>query len=259
MPDSETADQTGTEEQGGQTAQQPTAEDHAIKMGWNPEYDGPDKIDAGEFIRRAPLFEKIKGQSRELKEVKKLMEGMATTFKAVTTAQYNKGIADAEAKMKAAEAEFDVAAYKQAQSEKTQLETAKAATSAPASEPPEVTEFCERNPWFEKDRGMRTDALDYREKFIKSNPDASIAETLEYVERRMKKDYPEAFEAKETTTKKPAGSAVEGASPSSHTDPLNKLKASMSAEEKRIMKMFVKDGGLTEKEYLTDYATVRGA
>ena len=37
-----------------------------------------------------------------------------------------------------------------------------------------------------------------------------------------------------------------------------KLRASMTAEEKRIMRMYVKPGGMTETEYLTSYAQVRG-
>lgn len=247
----------GTEEAEG--AKGPTIEETATAQGWNPDYDGPDKIDAAEFVRRKPLFDKIKGQGRELKEVKKLMEGMANTFKAATEAQYKKGIADAEARMKQAEATFDLPAFKQASAEKQQLEQAQAAhVSAPAGEPAEVTEFCERNPWFEKDAAMRTDALDYRENYLKRNPGAPIADTLAYIEKKMARDYPDAFAGKPAGTKTPAAPAVEGAGGAPKVDALAKLKASMTGEEKRIMKMFVGEGKLTEAEYLKDYATVRG-
>jgi len=253
----EAADQIGTE--GTAEAKGPTIEETATAQGWNPDYDGDDKIDAAEFVRRKPLFDKIKGQGKELKEVKKLMEGMATTFKSMTEAQYKKGIADAEARMKTAEAAFDISEFKAASAEKQQLETAQAAHVAPASEPVEVTEFCERNPWFEKDPAMRTDALDYRENYLRRNPGAPVKDVLAYIEKKIARDYPDAFTEKPAAGKQtPAAAAVEGAGSTSKVDPIAKLKASMTGEERRIMKMFVKPGGLTEAEYLKDYAAVRG-
>ncbi len=252
MPD-ETLPVEGAE---GQEAAQPTIEEIAAAQGWNPDHDGPDKIDAAEFVRRKPLFDKIKAQNKELREVKKLVEGMATTYKTMSEAQFKKGSAAAEERMRAAEAEFDVKAYKEASHDKQQLEAAQSSTVT-ATEPPEVTEFCEKNPWFEKNAVMRTDALDYREKYLKANPNAPIADVLEYISTKIKRDYPEAFEP--TEKKRATPSAVEGASASSVSDPLSKLKASMSTEEKRIMKMFVGEGSgkMTEKEYLESYSTVR--
>lgn len=251
----ESAEQTGTE--GQEENKQPTIEEIAAQQGWNPDHEGADKIDAAEFVRRKPLFDKIKAQNRELKEVKKLVEGMATTYKTMSEVQYKKGIESAEKRMKEAEESYDIGAFKQASAEKAELETAQAANTAPAAEPPEVTEFCERNPWFEKNAAMRTDALDYRENFLKRNPGAPVKDVLEYIETKIKRDYPEAFETKES--KKPNVSAVEGASTSSHTDPLAKLKASMSADERRIMKMYVGEGSgkMSEKEYLESYSQVR--
>jgi hypothetical protein len=250
----EAADQPGTNEE----VQQPTIEEIAAQQGWKADHEGPDKIGAQEFINRKPLFDKIKAQNRELKEVKKLVEGMANTYKSMSDAQYRKGIADAAQKMKDAEDAYDVKAFKEASNEKAALETAQAATvtAIPAADQSLIDAFCEKNTWFDTNKIMRTDALDYREKFVKRNPDASTQEVLEYVETKMKKDYPESFEPA-PNTRRPAVSAVEGASTASHADPLNKLKASMSAEEKRIMGMFTKNGNMTEKEYLESYSQVR--
>lgn len=253
----EIADQTGEEEAHSEPSG-PTIEEQAQKMGWNPDHQGVDKLDAAEFIRRAPLFERIKKQSDSIKRLEKLVEGMANTYKGATEAQYKKGIKDAEDRMKTAEAEYDVAAFKQAQAEKAALETQQAATIAPAAEPQEVTDFCERNPWFEKSATMRTDALEYGDKFMKRNPDATIAERLEYIETKMKKDYPDAFAAPDEEDKpRKSAAAVEGAGHGGKVDPLAKLKNSMSSDEKRIMAMYTKNGNMTEKEYLESYSTVR--
>jgi hypothetical protein len=258
----QTADQTGTEGTEGQQAATPTIEELAAKQGWNSDYDGPDKIDAAEFVRRKPLFDRIQSQNNSIKRLEKLVEGMAGTFKTATDAQYKKGIQDAEARMVAAEGAFDVAAFKQASADKQKLEQAQAAhVSAPAGEPAEVTEFCERNPWFEKDPAMRTDALDYRENYLRRNPNAPIKDVLAYVEKKIARDYPEVFKKPDADDDEPKparrASAVEGSTASPKGDPLAKLKASMTGEEKHIMAMFTKNGQMTEKEFLESYSAVR--
>lgn len=240
--------------------QGPTIEDVAREMGWNPEHDGPDKIDAAEFVRRKPLFDKIKQQSKELKDIKRMVEKITTTHKQISEAQYRRGIADAERRMKAAKDTLDVDAYGQALQDKQQLEQAVVAQNTQAELPPEVAEWCERNKWFDADTVMQADALEYREKFVRLNPNAPIKDVLAYVEKKIRKEYPEAFEEEKPRDKpKPSAAAVEtGGSEGGKSDPFAKLKSSMSAEEKRIMKMFIGPGKMTEAEYLKDYAAVRG-
>ena len=55
-------------------------EQKAMEMGWRPktEFEGEedDFIDAKEFVRRKPLFDKIETQSRELKNVRKAIEAL---------------------------------------------------------------------------------------------------------------------------------------------------------------------------------------
>ena len=90
------------------------------------------------------------------------------------------------------------------------LQQAKTAAAPKDTTPPEVDEWCDRNTWFESDKGMKADALEYRAKYLKANPDASITDTLEYIEKKIKKDYPEVFtaEKKEETPPRKAGPAA---------------------------------------------------
>ncbi len=235
----------------------PSIEDIAKEQGWNPNHEGPDKIDAAEFVRRKPLFDKIKAQNKELKEIKKSVDLMAQTYKSMSEAQYKRGIADADKRMKAAEEALDIDGYKEAAADKALLETSHTDIKGPV--PPEVEDFCARNPWFDNDPIMQTDALEYREKYIKRNPDASLSDVLKYVEIKIKKDYPEKFEQSPKEVKKPSAAAVEDGTPgaSVSSDPLIKLKNSMSPEERRVMKMFTGSGQMTETEYLKSYAEVR--
>ena len=240
----------------------PSIEETAREQGWNPDYTGPDRIDAAEFVRRKPLFDKIRLQSRELREIKQSVDAMAKTYKSMSEAQYRRGIADAAKRMDEAEATYNVGAYKEALKEKTELEAAQASVShtIPEGLPPEVADFCNRNPWFDKDKIMQVDALEYKDRYIKRNPNAPLKDVLLYVEERIKRDYPEKFtREKAPTSPPPKVPTVETGGPSTPTtnDSLAKLKASLTSEEKRVMKMFVTPGGMTEAEYLKSYAEVR--
>lgn len=240
----------------------PTIEDLAREQGWNPDHSGPDKLSAEEFVRRKPLFDKIHAQSRELKEIKRSVAAMADTYKSMSEAQYRRGIADAQKRMDEAEASFNVAAFKEAQQEKSDLESASRAIPKVDPVPAEVEDFCERNPWFDKDKVMQVDALEYKDRYLKRNPSAPLKEVLEYVEARIKRDYPEKFAAASSPSaakREGSASAVEGGGSASKgsADPLAKLEASMSAEEKRVMAMFTSGGKMTKAEYLKSYAEVR--
>jgi cytochrome c556 len=61
-----------------QAPQRSDIETRALEMGWRPkeEFEGSedDFIDAKEFVRRKPLFEKIEHQSKELKQIKQALE-----------------------------------------------------------------------------------------------------------------------------------------------------------------------------------------
>jgi hypothetical protein len=243
-----------------ETPQDPTVEDLAREMGWNPEHEGPDKLSADEFVRRKPLFDKIKQQGKELKEIRRMLEKVTTTSKLMSEAQYKRGIADATKRMKAAEDTLDINAFKQAATEKAQLEQGLQQVSTPDI-PPEVEEWCNNNKWFDENDAMQADALAYREQYVRVHPNAPISKVLQYVEQKIKKDYPEAFEAEKPkpAAAKPSTPAVEsGGNSGGKVDPFAKLKNAMSAEEKRIMKQFIGPGKMTESEYLEQYATVRG-
>lgn len=242
----------------------PTIEDTAREQGWNPDYTGPDKIDAAEYVRRKPLFDKIHAQGRELKEIKRSVDSMVGTYKSMSEAQYQRGVKDAEKRMAEAEASFNVVAYKEAAADKAVLEQSHQAIeqATPAGVPPEVEIWCNANPWFDKDKIMQTDALEYKDRYVKRNPSAPLNEVLAYVEARIKKDYPEKFPviAASTIAKSvPTTPPVEGggSGSSSKSGDFSKLESSMTQEEKRVMAMFTASGKMSKAEYLKSYAEVR--
>lgn len=224
----------------------------AKAVGWKE--DGP--LDAKTFLRTMP--DRFGAQSKELKEIKHTVQGMAKQYKAATEASYKRGIAEAEARMKIAKESQDFEAFEAASDEKNRLVEASKTNESQLI--PEVEEFIARNEWFDKDKVMTADALDYKERYLAKFPGAPPADVLDYVEKKMRRDYPDAFksEKKEEDVKPP--NAVEGAKGGgggNPKDPIAKLKASLTEDEKRVMDQFVKWGNMTEKDYLEEYAKVR--
>ena len=71
-------------------------EKRAIEMGWRPkeEFNGDeaDFIDAGEFVRRKPLFDKIEDSSRQIKQLHKALEAFKQHYSSVKEAEYNRAL-----------------------------------------------------------------------------------------------------------------------------------------------------------------------
>src|SRR5690349_15603602 len=80
-----------------------------MEMGWNPEFDGPDEdfIDAKEFVRRKPLFDKIEHQSKELKQVKTALEALKVYATTANETAYKKALSDLKSARKVALTEGD--------------------------------------------------------------------------------------------------------------------------------------------------------
>ena len=73
-------------------------EQKALEMGWKPkeEFDGDETeyIDAGEYVRRRPLFDKIEHQSKELKDVKKALRMLQDHHTKVREVEYQHALQD---------------------------------------------------------------------------------------------------------------------------------------------------------------------
>lgn len=235
---------------------QPTVEEVAKSMGWRTKESmkDPEKfVDAATYIKRTAAIKD--DLNREVKNLKKSVEGIAKTFETATHAQYQKGIQDAEKRMKEAKEAYDFDAFEQAQREAAYL---KQQVAAPTSAPSEIQDFIERNTWFDKNKEMTADALDYKERYIKANPDSDAAEVLAYVEKRIKRDYPEEFEDKSTVSKQPT--AVEGVrSGNTTTESWSRQEKELSQFEKNIMESMITQmhNGkpvITKKQYIEQLA-----
>lgn len=206
----ENADQLGTEgtEGGDNQAAPPSIEEVARSIGYRSkeEMKDPSKhVDAAEYIKRTADFNK--GYRAEIKQLKRSIDGITATVSQVAVQKHAEGVREAEARLKAAKESFDPDAIENAT---VKLQQVKAATPQTNSAPPEVDEWCERNPWFDTDKTMKTDALEYGDKFQKRNPDATLQEKLDYIEAKIRKEYPDKFKKVEAEPRKGSAAGVEG-------------------------------------------------
>jgi len=180
----------------------------AREKGWKPEseYDGPPGgfVDADEFLKREPLFDRIKAQSKELKGLKKTIEAMTSQFQTQLKAQVAVKERELRAAKKEAIKDGDIEQVEALDAEIDQLkQTAK--EEAPQI-PDEVSSWIEANPWFRDDKEMNAFAIAHNRTYIASHP-GEIAESLEATAKAVRKAFPEKFEKSKPKT---APSPVEG-------------------------------------------------
>jgi hypothetical protein len=163
----------------------------AREKGWKPkgewESDPEDWIDAKEFIKRQPLFDKIKNLNKRQKELEKTINGMAQHYNISVAQAKQRALQELQAQKKEAIEVGD--ADRVAQIEKN-MHSVQQTPSMPEHNPglaPEIQDFVEANKeWFNKDQEMTNFAVSYNETYLKTHPgelDTSLAETMKAVKR----------------------------------------------------------------------------
>lgn len=187
------------------------AEETARSQGWKPkeEYAGDPAlwVDAKEFLGRAPLFEKIKGQTKAVKDLQRTVDAMAKNFTKIVDATANAKIAELKAAKREAIESGDAARVEVIEKAIDEQKAVKAdAPTAPAVAPA-VKEWVDRNGWYTTDQEMHDFALAYNDSYLKRHPE-DIEGSLEATEKATKRAFPEKFPG---ARKGSAAPAVEGA------------------------------------------------
>lgn len=236
----------------------------ALEMGWRPkdDYEGDEEefIDAREFVRRKPLFEKIEHQSRELKEVRKALRELQGHHQKIAEVSYRKAMDDLKVQYKKAledgDADKVTEITEQIADAKAEEKASKVRMAQASAQPhPDFMRWVERNQWYAQDEDLRTRADRIGTSLAMADPQKDPNEILEEVTRRVKELYPNKFE--NPYRKKP--SAVDGGSKGSANKSSNKGDdVELSEEETKVMKRLVRMNVMTEKEYKDDIRKLRG-
>jgi len=249
--------ESSTQAPSGQTDKQVELELRAKDMGWKPleEFKGDpeDFIDAGEFVRRKPLFDKIETTGKQLKHISTSLEYLKEHYKKVKETEYNRALADMKAQLKDAKREGNnelVADIEEAQERVTkerdefleEVETIKVEKGPH----PAFEQWLARNKWYTSSESMRAyaDVVGTRLHKQKMEPEQVLLE----VEKAIKKEFPEKFR----NPNRDNAPSVEGSSSRivKKNDPLD--TSFLNEQDIRVMNQLVRDKVLTKEEYIAD-------
>ncbi len=238
-------------------------EQKAMEMGWRPkaDFDGDDEdfIDATEFVRRKPLFDKIEHQSKELKEVKKVLRSLQDHHVKVKEVEFKRALDYLKSQKKEAMETGDTDRVIEIDEQLVDMKAARKAAELQEQEPkqapphPDFVAWVDTNKWYAQDAKLRSFADKLGVDYAEENPELPPTEVLKYVAKKVKAAFPEKF--KNPNRSQPA--AVDGGSPASKP-----TKASdnfqLSEEEERVMKTFVRAGIMTKDDYIKELKAMRG-
>ena len=147
-------------------------------------------VNAEEFIKRKPLFDTIRQQSKAIKELKKTIDSVVQFSKQNADLEVKKAIENLNAQKREAIGIGDIETVEKIdKSIKLHEDAAKKAAEVAPSVPPEVLEWTEKNKWFDEDMEMQDFATAYCASYAKRNPSHSIEKALSATEVAVKKAF----------------------------------------------------------------------
>jgi hypothetical protein len=191
----------------GKEKQEPEKVDYekiAKSKGWKPkdEFSGEAWIGAEEFVKREPLFEKIKGLKSEIKtvhtsneEMKQLVRTMTETYVKDRDVAVKRAIDDLKAQKKEAIEVGDVAKVEKIDEQIEAQKQVKVDIPKQAEVRPEITTWIGKNKWFDENPKLQKFAISFNKAYTADNTEASLAEVLEETEKAVKLRYPEEFKS----------------------------------------------------------------
>ncbi len=241
-----------------------SVEQKALEMGWRPktdfEGDEDDFIDAQEFVRRKPLFEKIDHVGKELRETRKALKALQEHHTKVKEAEYQNALKQLRAEKKVALEEGDADRLIEIDEQMAEAKAVDVAQRTQqhqqASQPhPNFVAWVGKNQWYQSDVELRSVADQIGTAYAAKNPETSPDDVLKYVEQRVRKLYPENFR----NPNKERPSAVEGRTQTQASEKKDGISDyPLTDEERKVMNTFVRQGIMSKEEYIKDLKAVKG-
>jgi len=242
-----------------QEAPQPSSiELRAMEMGWKPKEefhgDEDDFIDAKEFVRRQPLFEKIEHQNKQIKAVTKALEALKTHYTRVEQAAVEKAILQMKTARKEALANGDGDQFELLDDEikkaETQLDKIEQVQKEPIVEEPvthpEWQAFNSRNPWYNTVGYMRKYADEVGVELAQKG--LTPSEVLKEVEKAVRKEFPQKF----TNPNKASAPEVDTSKAGNKSTKGNNDEGKLNEQQRKIMNDLVRQGVLTKEQFIAD-------
>lgn len=251
-----------------ENVEQPTGtseiEARAMEMGWRPkeEFSGneEDFIDAKEFVRRKPLFDKIEHQGKQIKLVTRALDSLKQHYTKVEEVAVQKALAQLKEARKDALANGDGERFeavdeqiKYTEQQLRQIEQTKNTPVVEDNEPhPDFVSFKNRNKWYQSDAELTSFADRLGVGLAAAGMSAD--EVLKEIEQQVKTRFPSKFR-NPNKDNAPDTENSRGASKSTKEDFV------LSDMERKVMNDLVRTGVTTKEKYiqeLKDYEKSKG-
>lgn len=245
-----------------ETPQFTEIEQRAMEMGWRPktEFEGDDEsfIDAKEFVRRKPLFDKIETQSKEIKNVRKAIEALQQHYSAREAAAVENALSKLRTARQAAITDSDGESFEAIDTEIKRVEKEAERLKALDVKPDEVVQeihpefqaWTNRNRWYNTDEDMRDWADARGVKLAKDGK--SPSEVLAELEKLVKKTFPQKFVNPNKSSAPDVESGSRGTS-STKSDGFE-----MTEQERKIMNTLVASKTMTKEKYIAELKAIKG-
>ena len=230
-------------------------EQRALSMGWRPqeEWSGSedDFIDAKEFVRRKPLFDKIESTTIRMKKVEEALNNLASHHKQVKETEYQRALKELRQEKRTALKEGDTTVALELEDKMDQLteehqqEVTQIKENQQQGPTPEFLTWVKINDWYLKDEEMHDFADGTAAAYIQRSKIKGVTLTedlvFQHVLDKVKKAYPEKFE---NPNRQKASSVSSG----DRGGKTVKSTYKPTEEEEAIAKSFVSMGVFKNKE-----------
>lgn len=246
-----------------QQASGPTeTEKKAMEMGWRPktEFAGDEDsfIDAKEFVRRKPLFDKIEVQSKEIKNVRKAIEALQQHYTTREAAAVEQALTKLRTARQSAITDSDGESFEAIDTEikrvEKESERLKRLDTLPVQREelhPEFQVWTSKNDWYNKTTSMRAWA-DTRGVEL-AQQGLVPADVLRTIEKEVKTEFPHKFTNPNKTNAPDVENSSKAGSVSGKQNSFD-----LTEQERKIMNTLVGGGHMTKEKYLDQLKAIKG-
>jgi hypothetical protein len=225
-------------------------EEEATLHGWKSEgVEGKRTLSAEEFMDRQPLYDDAKAMKKQIKRLQEGMDALKTHQGKVRVDERAKVVAELQqAKVRALEEDN----YEAVVQIDDKIAETRADAAADVLEPVTNGAFEDweaANSWYNQDPEMKEYADMIGNGYAAQNPNKDLSEVYDRVTSEVKKRYAKKFSNPASNASSPVEAAHRGGRTSSKL-----RKSDLPEQDRRIMDSIIRAGGITEAEYLKEYA-----
>lgn len=244
---------------GGESEEQPLSEveEKAYHMGWRPleqfEGDKDTWIDAKEFVGRAPLYEGLSKQSKEIKQMKAMLDELTTVNQRIKENAKKEALEEIrKQRVEAMQNEDYNTALALEDKEKELAQEEGENPQQPQQETEAFIAWKAKNDWFESDLDMQVFANGYGARWLQDQKaggtEPTEAELYDAVEQKVKEVFAHKFQKPKPNLNR--GAAPGGQSANSAGGGVKDRWHKLTDDQKRMARDFERTGVMKVKQYI---------